>query len=225
MTTARFPYEAPGTCSPRCRARPGERVIELLLVDDHPAVLAGLAGLVELEDGLACRAVATSAAAAREAVLEQGADVVVTDYELPDANGLTLCAELKSLPAPPGVLIYSAFANPGLLPAAAVAGADAMVDKVAPADELFRSVRDVALGAARLPTPPPEVMERCMSRLNPDDVPLFGMAVNGTPVGEIAEVVGVELEETRRRLRALLGRLQGDTLGTRTARHARAAWL
>jgi DNA-binding NarL/FixJ family response regulator len=183
-------------------------VIDLVLVDDHPAVLEGLARLVDSEHDLACRATASTAAEAREAVLDRGADVVVTDYELSDGDGLTLCAELKSLPDPPGVLVYSAFAKPGLLPAAAVAGADAMLEKAAPADALFQSVREVARGAGRLPPPRPEAMQRCLDRLTPDDVPLFGMAVHGTPVSEIAEVLGVDLEEVGRRLRVLLGRLQ-----------------
>jgi DNA-binding NarL/FixJ family response regulator len=183
-------------------------VIDVVVVDDHPAVLAGLVGLLESEPGLACVAAVTSAADALNAVRESGAAVVVADYELRQADGVTLCADLKALAAPPGVIIYSAFARPRLLPAAAIAGADAMLDKAASADELFDTIRAVAHGAARLPTPPPEVMERCFKSLNTDDLPLFGMAVNGAPANEIAAVIGADLDETERRLRALLGRLQ-----------------
>jgi DNA-binding NarL/FixJ family response regulator len=185
-------------------------MIDIVLVDDHPAVLAGLVGLVELEPGMTCRATATSAADALEAVRETRAGVVIADYELPDTDGLTLCADLKSRRAPPGVVVYSAFARPRLLPAAAIAGADAMLDKAAPADELFGAVREVARGEARLPAPSPEVMQRCLVDLDPDDLPLFGMAVSGMAPREIAEVVGVDLGEARRRLRVLLGRLQPE---------------
>jgi two-component system response regulator DevR len=188
-------------------------MIHVVIVDDHPVVLAGLVGLIESEPGIACLAAVTSAADALDATRQTGAAVVVADYELRDGDGLTLCADLKSLPAPPGVIIYSAFARPRLLPAAAIAGADAMLDKGARADQLFEMIHTVARGAARLPSPPPEVMERCFRKLNPDDVPLFGMAVNGTPASEIAAVVGMDLEETRRRLRILLGRLQEQSVG------------
>jgi DNA-binding NarL/FixJ family response regulator len=187
---------------------PSEQVVDVVLVDDHPAVLAGLVGLVELEPGLACVATATSGAAALEAIRDARPRVVVVDYELPDTDGLTLCAELKSLPDPPGVVVYSAFASPSLLPAAAIAGADAMLDKADRPEELFRAVHGVARGAARLPAPPPQAMQHCFAVLDADDLPLFGMAVNGVPPAEIADVVGVDIDEVRRRLRVLLGRLQ-----------------
>jgi DNA-binding NarL/FixJ family response regulator len=193
-------------------------MIDIVLVDDHPAVLAGLVRLVESEPGLACPGTATSAAGALDAVRETGAGVVVTDYELPDADGLMLCADLKSRAAAPGVIVYSAFARPRLLPAAAIAGADAMLDKGAPADDLFRVIREVARGEARLPDPPLEAMERCSAKVDPADMPLFGMAVNAVPLVDMAEVLGVDLTEARRRLRALLGRLRRDEQGTPSAR-------
>jgi DNA-binding NarL/FixJ family response regulator len=190
------------------RALPGPDPIEVVVVDDHPAVRAGLLGLVQAEPGLTCTAAAGSGTEALDAVRSTGATVVIADYELADTDGLTLCAELKALPEPPGVILYSAFVRPRLLPAAAVAGADAMLDKAAPATQLFDTVRAVARGAARLPAPPPEAMERCIRALQPDELSLFGMAVNGTPVAEIAAVAGDDIAETRRRLRAMLGRLQ-----------------
>ena len=190
---------------------PSAGMIDLVLVDDHPAVLAGLVGLVESEHGLACRATAGSAADALDAVRETRPHVVVADYDLPDTDGLTLCAELKSLPASPGVVVYSAFARPGLVPAAAIAGADAMLDKAAPGNELFEAVREVARGEGRLPRPRPEVMQRCLARLDADDLSLFGMAVNGISPDEIADVVGIDLDEARRRLRVLIARLSSGT--------------
>ena len=188
-------------------------VIELVLVDDHPAVLAGLVSLIGSERGLSCRAAATSAAEARDAVRRMEPEVVLADYELPDGDGLRLCAELKALPAPPGVIVYSAFARPRLLPAAAVAGADAMLDKGVPADELFATIRHVACGEAGLPSAPPEALERSLRKLSPDDIALFGMAINGMAVRDIAAVTGTNLDETQRRLRILLGRLQEQTVG------------
>lgn len=193
-------------------------MIGVVLVDDHPAVLAGLVGLLESERGISCVAAVDSATVALDAARTSAATVVIADYELRDGDGLTLCAELKSLDPAPGVIVYSAFARPRLLPAAAIAGADAMLDKAVPADELFETIRAVARGTARLPTPPSEVMERCFRQLNPDEVPLFGMAVNGAPPTEIATVVGTDLDETRRRLRVLIGRLQGQTVGPAASR-------
>lgn len=186
-------------------------MIGVLVVDDHPAVRAGLAGLLRSEPGLVCLATAESAAAGIEAARRMEPAVVLVDYDLPDRDGLTLCSDLKGLRKAPGVIVYSAFARPRLLAAAAVAGADAMLDKGAPADELFESIRGVARGIGRLPTPPPEVMERSYALLDPEEIPLFGMAVNGAPPEEIAAVAGTDPDDARRHLRALLTRLRGST--------------
>jgi DNA-binding NarL/FixJ family response regulator len=134
--------------------------------------------------------------------------VVVVDYDLPDGDGLALCADLKALRDPPAVILYSAFASERLLPAAAVAGIDAMLDKAVPTDDLFDAIRRAAVGGARLPAAPRHVKERCLDRLDPADVALFAMAVNGTDPDEISGVMGLNPGETRRRLRVLLGRLQ-----------------
>jgi DNA-binding NarL/FixJ family response regulator len=183
-------------------------VIEVVVVDDHPAVRAGLAGLIDAEAGLVCVSTAGTAADAIDAVRRQSPAVVVVDYDLPDGDGLTLCADLKDLPNAPRVILYSAFATPRLLPAAAIAGIDAMLDKAAPSEHLFAAVRRVATGGAHLPAAPQRVRQRCLERLDADDIALFAMVVNGTDAADIARVMRLDPDETRRRLRALLGRLQ-----------------
>jgi DNA-binding NarL/FixJ family response regulator len=194
-------------------------VIGVLVVDDHPAVRAGLAGLLRSEPGLCCLATAESAEGGIDAARRTEPAVVVADYELPDRDGLTLCSDLKALRNAPGVIVYSAFARPGLLPAAAVAGADAMLDKAAPAEELFDTIRVVARGEGRLPTPPPEVLKRAFALLDTEQIVRFGMAVNGAPPDEIAAVAGDHPDHTRRQLRALLARLQAPS----AEREARSA--
>jgi hypothetical protein len=68
-----------------------------------------------------------------------------------------------------------------------------------------------ARGSSMLPAPSPEVVERCIAELDPVDVPLFGMAINGTPLVEIAAVAGADVPVIRTRVRALIGRLQATT--------------
>lgn len=183
-------------------------VIEVVVVDDHPAVCAGLAELLDAEPGLTCVATARTAAGGIAAVREQRPEAVVVDYDLPDGDGLTFCADLKAAAGAPGVVLYSAFVAPRLLPAAAVAGIDAILDKAAPSEELFAAIRGAARGEGALPAAPLEVRERCLARLDSADIALFAMAVNGTHPGEIAAVMRLDSDETRRRLRVLLGRLQ-----------------
>jgi hypothetical protein len=92
--------------------------------------------------------------------------------------------------------------------AATLAGADGVLDKGAPPEQLFELLRVVAGGGRAIPRVQPELIKRCVAQLDQDDIPLFGMAFNRIPVAEIAAVVGLDIETTRARLRALMKRLE-----------------
>lgn len=95
--------------------------VRVLIVDDHPAVRAGVAGVLAAEADLNPAAtVATARDAAAEA-RQLSPRVAIVDYHLPDRDGLSLTIELKRLPHPPGVLIYSGFADARLAVGAIVA--------------------------------------------------------------------------------------------------------
>jgi DNA-binding NarL/FixJ family response regulator len=182
-------------------------VIRCVVADDHPAVRAGLVGLLRSEPGFVpVGAVGTAADALHEVKL-QGPDLALIDYNLPDRDGLQLCCELKELSDPPRVVLYSAFAGPRLSLAATVAGAEAVVAKGAPVDEMFELLRAVGRGTVTSPQAPPAVVERCVERLDPSEMPVFGMAMARTPLEEVAVVTGEELGTVRRRIRALVERL------------------
>ena len=100
--------------------------MDLVLVDDHPAVRAGLRGLLDDEGDL--RGVATAATAREgfEAIADLQPDVALVDHHLPDDDGLSLCLRTRALEAPPRVVVYSAFADEAMAVRAAVAGASAV---------------------------------------------------------------------------------------------------
>jgi DNA-binding NarL/FixJ family response regulator len=129
-------------------------MIRVAVLDDHPLVLASLEGL--LQDAADLQPVI--AAADGQQLWRQLDDarpgVVVLDYDLARGDGLTLCQRLKERVRPPAVVIYSAYAGPSLALAARIAGADALVDKRAPASELLDAIRRAASANRAFPTPP-----------------------------------------------------------------------
>ncbi len=66
----------------------------VLLVDDHPMVVAGLRALLAPQPGLAVVATAGTAAEAYAAVAAHRPDVVLLDLNLPDQSGLDVCRRL-----------------------------------------------------------------------------------------------------------------------------------
>ena len=97
----------------------------------------------------------------------------------------------KALPQPPGVLVYSAYADPTMVIGAIIAGADGVAPKTAHSDQICEAVRAIADGQAELPPVSPTALTRIASRLDPGDTPILGMLVHGTPPSEIAEVLAI----------------------------------
>jgi DNA-binding NarL/FixJ family response regulator len=114
----------------------------VLIVDDHPALRAGLATVLRMEPGMVVVGAASRASEAVRKVKLSWPEVVLVDYQLPDADGLALCQQLKVIAESPAVLIYSAYADGSLAIAAMVAGADGLVNKAAPAAELIDALRN-----------------------------------------------------------------------------------
>jgi DNA-binding NarL/FixJ family response regulator len=188
--------------------RSWEAMISVLVVDDHPAVRTGLVGLLAAEPGFE----AVGAADGHDSALAEARrcqpDVALVDYHLPPRDGLELSLALKVGPDPPRVVIYSAFADEGLTPAAVVALADGLVDKNAQVGELFEALRRVVGGERALRAPRPELMRIAAGRLDAEDLPILGMLMEGTPLADVRSVLGVPDDQLVPRLSAVAGRLR-----------------
>lgn len=183
-------------------------MIRLLIVDDHPAVRAGLVGILRSEPGLIPRAAAATAAEALAATASEPPDVALVDYHLPDESGLVLCMKMKSLQQSLKVVIYSVSAEADLGLPARLVGADAVLNKAVPPEHLFEAIRGVARGSQAMPALSPELIQAGASRLDSDDFPIFGMLLDGTPPTEIASVLGLNEVDVERRTGAVLKRLE-----------------
>ena len=153
-------------------------MLRVALLDDHPAVLAGLRRLIDSEPDMKVGAVASSAAGLARELEGVRPDVLILDYDLAREDGLAHCRRIKSRPNPPGVIIYSAYAGPALTLAARVAQADAVVDKAAPVPTLLAAVRRVGSGHEALGSVPRDAFESAVARLEDEDLPVFAMLLD-----------------------------------------------
>ena len=183
-------------------------MIRLVIVDDHPALRAGLSAVLRAEPGLVPLGSATDAAELAPLLNRTRPDVVVLDYHLPGEDGLQICRRLKRLLPAPGVLLYSAYADGSLAIPAVLAGADGLVHKGAPAKELYDAIRSVARGDAVLPPVTREQLDEANGRLDPDDLPILGMLLDGTPAGEIASTLRLDVQAYNERVDQMIGRLR-----------------
>jgi DNA-binding NarL/FixJ family response regulator len=189
-------------------------MIHVALLDDHPAVLAGLRRLIDSEPDMAVAAVASSAHALACELDGLRPDVLVLDYDLARDDGLSHCRRIKSRPQPPAVIIYSAYAGPALTLAARAAQADGVVDKAEPVRTLLTALRRVALGEIVLPQVPGDVFEAAVARLEDDDLPVFAMLLDREPLDSIARALRTDEAEVGWRTQRIVGRLR-PRLGAR----------
>ena len=188
-------------------------MIRVLLVDDHPALRAGLYSVLRAEPGIVPQAAVASPREALEELERGRPDLVLLDYHLQEGDGLTLCHRLKAGPEPPHVLIYSAYADARLTIPAMVAGADGVANKAAPAEELFEAIRVISKGGSLLPPVSRELLELASSRLDPDDLPIMGMIMDRTNRGEIADVLQISPDVLEKRVERMLRALRTETPG------------
>jgi len=182
--------------------------IRCLVVDDHPAILAGLRGLLasepdfEVVDGL------DSAEAAAEVAEQVRLDVAIVDYQLPGHSGLWLSRKLKRLAEPPAVLIYSAFSDYLLAAACVVAEADGLLSKAALGSDLYTAIRRAATGMSRLPPVPATLADSLRRRFDSLEQAIFGLLLAGIGRDEIARTLHVDAGELETRQWTMLRKLE-----------------
>lgn len=120
-------------------------MIRVLLVDDHPVVRAGLSAVLNTGDDIFVVARAGTGREALDILASTQVDVVVSDIQMPQMDGVELTAELGKIGGPP-VLILTTFDTENLIVAAMNAGAQGYLLKDAPPEELARAVRAVNEG-------------------------------------------------------------------------------
>jgi two-component system response regulator DesR len=117
------------------------RQIRVMLVEDHSDFRALMEVLLNGQSDIELVAQAGSLAEARAHTAKLEFDVVVLDLGLPDGHGEDLIADFRRSNPDVGVLILSASLDPAGVEKATRLGADEIMDKLAPLDEVLSTVR------------------------------------------------------------------------------------
>ncbi len=119
---------------------------DVLIVDDHPVVRAGLAYALDETEGIRVVGACADRTAALRLIREHKPDVVVLDLKLNGDDGLDLMAEMKRNRRDLRVLLLTMMDDQMTVRRARALHADGYFLKTADLEELAEAVRQVARG-------------------------------------------------------------------------------
>jgi two-component system response regulator NreC len=123
-----------------------ERIIRVLLADDHAAVREALAGLVNGQPDMAVVAEAGDGDEAVERARQVRPDVAVLDLSMPAMSGLEVTVALKDALPATRVVVLTRHGEYQYVQEALRAGASGYVLKQSASEELLHAIRTVASG-------------------------------------------------------------------------------
>ncbi|MGW7052420.1 response regulator [Streptomyces sp. NPDC054887] len=125
--------------------------VTVLLVDDEPLVRAGLRAVLEAQSDISVVGEAADGAAVIPLVRQLRPDVVAMDVRMPLMDGIEATrAVLRTVQAPPKILVVTTFENDEYVYEALRAGADGFLLKRSRPAEIVHAVRLVAEGESLL---------------------------------------------------------------------------
>lgn len=136
--------------------------IRLMLVDDHPVVREGLAGMLAGQPDFD---VVAEAADGRQAITldaKHRPDVILMDLRMPEMDGVAAIQAIREKRPSANILVLTTYDSDADIVRAVEAGATGYLLKDAPRDDLYRAIRAAANGESVLA---PAVAARLMTRM------------------------------------------------------------
>ncbi|MEU4766735.1 response regulator transcription factor [Actinosynnema sp. NPDC023794] len=187
-------------------------MLRVLVVDDHPVVRFGLAGLLARDFEVVGEA-ATGEDAVRLAAT-RGVDVVLMDLQLgAGIDGVEATRRLRALPDPPQVVVLTTYDSDADVVRAVEAGATGYLLKDCPPEELAAAVRQGATGRTVLS---PDIARRLLRRtptpsVTKREVQILDHLARGLSNREIAKALFISEATVKTHLVRIFDKLGVDT--------------
>ncbi|MBM2811634.1 MAG: DNA-binding response regulator [Chloroflexi bacterium] len=125
---------------------PFERVIRVVIVDDHPMLLGGTERFLAGESGIEVAGTAADGKSAVEVVRRVLPDVLLLDVHLPDISGVEVARQVRSLVPRVAIIVLTGYDDVGYARAMLQLGARGYLRKSATGEEILAAIRTVVDG-------------------------------------------------------------------------------
>ena len=120
--------------------------IRIVIADDHPVVLQGLAALIDYQPGLLIVAQASNGQEAIDCYAEYQPDVALIDLRMPLVDGVNAIAQIRQAFADARIIVLTTYDRNEDIYRGIQAGAMGYLLKDAEPEELLSAIRTVAAG-------------------------------------------------------------------------------
>lgn len=124
--------------------------IRIVLADDHPMFLSGVAALIRETSDMEVIASVTTGARALQVIAELKPDIAVLDIAMPEMNGIAVVTKLNAERHPVPAIMLSVYEDRLYVQQALAAGARGYILKRATSDNLLLAIRSVHAGGVYL---------------------------------------------------------------------------
>jgi len=143
------------------------KVIDVMIVDDHPIVRYGITAVVNRSDDMQVVAETGCMGDAINSAEALSPDVVTVDVRMGEGNGVELCRQLRAVAPNTRVLILSAYWDELTLANALEAGASGYLLKGSETTDLPQAIRTVMRGELVFDTTVADAVARTLRRRTP----------------------------------------------------------
>jgi DNA-binding NarL/FixJ family response regulator len=190
-------------------------LIRILIVDDHPVVREGLAGMLAGQPDFVVAGEAKDGAEAVEMDARLLPDVLLMDLRMPGMDGVAAIEAIRGKRPSANILVLTTYDSDADIVRAIEAGATGYLLKDTPREELFRAIRATAKGESVLAT---AVAARLMTRmrapaeenLSAREIEVLQLVYKGASNREIGKALHISTATVKTHLIHIYGKLGVD---------------
>ena len=191
-------------------AEPLRTPIRILIVDDHPVVLAGLTSMLGTQPGLEVVASAPSGQDAFEFLQGNPVDLLLLDLRMPGMSGVDLLIALKRASIHVRTIVLSSHDTDEDIYRAVQAGAHAYLLKDSPQSEMIDAIRSVNAGKRYFPRDIADRLAERMMRTNltSREVEVLQMLARGLTNKDIGRALAISGNTVRNHVNSIIEKLE-----------------